>query len=44
MAGELVYFLVPTADAERAKAFYGALFGWEFREFNIWAPKPDEGG
>lgn len=30
MAGELVYFWIPVPDAERAQAFYGGLFGWEF--------------
>ena len=33
MAGDLVYFVVPAADAERAKAFYGALFGWKPEPF-----------
>ena len=28
--GDLHYFVVPTADDEAARAFYGALFGWEF--------------
>lgn len=35
MAGELVYFTVNAADAERAKRFYGELFGWEFAEGNV---------
>lgn len=49
MAGDLVYFVVPAADAERAKAFYGALFGWEFTTgnvpggFNIEGPTPPGG-
>lgn len=30
MAGELVYFWISLPDAERAKTFYGGLFGWEF--------------
>jgi predicted enzyme related to lactoylglutathione lyase len=34
-AGDLVYFVVPAADAERAKAFFGGLFGWEFSEGNV---------
>jgi predicted enzyme related to lactoylglutathione lyase len=28
--GDLFYFVLPTGHAERAKRFYGALFGWEF--------------
>lgn len=35
MAGELVYFVVNAADAERAKRFYGELFGWEFAEGRV---------
>ncbi len=31
MAGELNYFNIPIADAERAKAFYGTVLGWEFQ-------------
>jgi uncharacterized protein len=27
---ELGYFTIPVADLERAQAFYGQLFGWEF--------------
>jgi uncharacterized protein len=30
MTGELVYFVVPAPDAQRAQTFYGELFGWEF--------------
>jgi predicted enzyme related to lactoylglutathione lyase len=26
----IVHFEIPAADVERAKAFYGGLFGWEF--------------
>jgi predicted enzyme related to lactoylglutathione lyase len=29
--GDLFYFVLPAADDGRAKRFYGALFGWEFR-------------
>ena len=29
-AGDLVYFVMPAADAEKAKSFYGSLFGWDF--------------
>src|SRR5262245_40019086 len=35
MAGDLVYFTVPVRDGERGKAFYGALFGWEFARGNV---------
>ena len=30
MAGEPSFFEIGVADAERAKAFYGELFGWSF--------------
>jgi uncharacterized protein len=30
MAGELSFFELGVADAQRARDFYGALFGWEF--------------
>ncbi len=32
MAGKLVWFEMPVQDAERAKGFYGSLFGWQFRD------------
>lgn len=35
MAGDLVYFVVPVPDAERGKAFYGRLLGWEFEPGNV---------
>jgi predicted enzyme related to lactoylglutathione lyase len=35
MAGQLVYFWIPTPDSERAKAFYGGLLGWEFEPGNV---------
>ncbi|MBI4935658.1 MAG: VOC family protein [Actinobacteria bacterium] len=28
--GDLYYFTLPTADLARAKAFYGAVLGWQF--------------
>ena len=34
-AGDLVYFVIPAADADRAKAFFGGLFGWEFSAGNV---------
>jgi predicted enzyme related to lactoylglutathione lyase len=30
VAGDLVYFVIPAADAERGRSFYGDLFGWRF--------------
>ena len=38
MAGELNHFYIPIADAERAKAFYGSVLGWEFQQ------RPDADG
>ncbi len=38
MAGEPAFFELGVADPERGKAFYGALFGWEF------TPGPSGGG
>ena len=35
MAGDLVYFTIPAPDGDRAKDFYGALFGWEFAAGNV---------
>lgn len=32
MAGQLVHFEIPESDTERGRAFWGGLFGWEFRE------------
>ncbi len=32
MPVELGYFTLPVKDLESAKAFYGALFGWQFEE------------
>jgi predicted enzyme related to lactoylglutathione lyase len=32
VAGSLVHFELPADDAERAKQFYGDLFGWQFRD------------
>ena len=29
VSGDLVYFQINVADGEKAKAFYGGLFGWE---------------
>ena len=38
MSGELAFFELGVEDADRARAFYGALFGWTFR------PGPSGGG
>jgi predicted enzyme related to lactoylglutathione lyase len=35
MAGDLVYFWIPTPDVERAERFYGELLGWEFAPGNV---------
>jgi predicted enzyme related to lactoylglutathione lyase len=35
MPGDLVYFMLPVADEERAHAFFGGLFGWEFGPGNV---------
>jgi len=32
MNGELSFFEIGVGDAERARAFYGALFGWRFSD------------
>jgi uncharacterized protein len=30
MSGKLVHFEVPVQDTDRAKQFYGGVFGWDF--------------
>ena len=35
MAGELVYFVIPVPDAERARSFYGSVLGWRFEPGNV---------
>ena len=32
MPSSLVHFEIPTKDSSRAKRFYGALFGWSFKD------------
>ncbi len=32
MAGKIVHFEVPASDSERARGFYGSLFGWQFQQ------------
>jgi predicted enzyme related to lactoylglutathione lyase len=34
VAGDLVYFWFSLSDAEKAKRFYGELFGWRFTPGN----------
>ena len=49
MGSELVYFVVSAPDAERIKAFFGPLLGWDFTEgrvpggFNIEGSTPHGG-
>jgi predicted enzyme related to lactoylglutathione lyase len=31
MAGEIVHYELQAADADRAQAFWGGLFGWQFQ-------------
>ena len=33
MAGNIVHLEIPAGDTERARAFWGGLFGWEFQAF-----------
>src|SRR5262249_44713387 len=33
MAGEMVHVEIPSDDTEQGRAFWGGLFGWEFRNF-----------
>jgi uncharacterized protein len=50
VSGDLVYFQINVADGEKAKAFYGELFGWKATEgnvpggFNFEGPSPPGGG
>ena len=32
MSGELSFFEIGVGDAEKGRAFYGALFGWDFSD------------
>ena len=34
-SGDIVYFQLNVADGEKAKAFYGGLFGWSASEGNV---------
>jgi len=33
-AGKIVWFEVPAADTQRARGFYGELFGWSFESMD----------
>ena len=33
MPSNLCHFAINTDDVERTQAFYGSVFGWEFREY-----------
>jgi predicted enzyme related to lactoylglutathione lyase len=46
--GEFAWNELLTRDMERAKAFYGAIFGWEYDTFEVdghayWVAKGDDG-
>jgi predicted enzyme related to lactoylglutathione lyase len=49
VAGDVVYFMLPVRDAERAQAFFGRLFGWGFEPgsvpggFNVTGSTPPGG-
>ena len=33
--GKVVHFEIPTDDLERAKTFYGSVFGWQLQTMNM---------
>lgn len=33
MAGEMVHVEIPAGDTQKARDFWGGLFGWEFQQF-----------
>ena len=46
MAGKMVHFELPSGDAERAKAFWSGVFGWEFSDpmgVQYWLTRSAEG-
>lgn len=46
MAGKIVHFELPSRDTERAKAFWGGAFGWEFgdpMDMEYWLTQTGEG-
>jgi len=51
MAGKIVHFEIPAADAQRAKSFWSGVFGWEFgdsampeMEYYMVQTGPEQGG
>jgi hypothetical protein len=42
--GNIAYFEVPTDDLERAKKFYGKVFGWKIEKANMPGIPPDYQG
>lgn len=38
MADKVVHFEIPADDMNRAKDFYGSVFGWDIKD---WGPMPD---
>jgi uncharacterized protein len=34
-AGDVCYFVMPVADAQRAQRFFGGLLGWRFEPGNV---------
>ena len=51
MAGKIVHFELPSADADRASAFWGGLFGWnigasamEGFDYRMFQVADDQGG
>jgi len=51
MAGKIVHFEIPAADAQRAKSFWSGVFGWEVgqpmspeMDYRMFQTAPDQGG
>ena len=40
MMGRLVHFEIHVSDMERAKKFYGEVFGWTFQDWTEYAGMP----
>lgn len=38
--GRVIHFEIHVSDMERAKAFYGEVFGWEFQDWSDYAGMP----
>jgi predicted enzyme related to lactoylglutathione lyase len=41
VSADLGYFTIPVADLERGKAFYAAVFGWQFEAGESYAHVPN---